>query len=97
MQQFVALLELDEHDCWFQKDGATSHTVNEIMNMLRDVFGDGLISTNIWPRCSPDLTMPNFFLSCHLKERSYKDNSYTQNDFRVVIWQAVQQMSLLQC
>ena len=27
MQQFVALLELDEHDRWFQQDGATSHTL----------------------------------------------------------------------
>lgn len=29
MQQFVALLQLDECDRWFQQDGATSHTVNE--------------------------------------------------------------------
>jgi len=46
--QFVALLELDEHDRWFQQDGATSCTVNETMNVLRDVFGDCLISKNIW-------------------------------------------------
>jgi len=49
VQQFVALLELDEHDRWFQQDGATSHTVNETVNVLWDVFGDCLISENIWP------------------------------------------------
>ena len=90
MQQFVALLELDEHDCWFQQDGAT-HAVNETMNMLRDFFGDRLISKNIWPRSSPDLTPPNFFLSCHLKERAYKDNPCTQNVFKVAVWQAIKQ------
>jgi len=97
VQQFVALLELDEHDCWFQQDGATSHTVNETMNVLWDIFGDCLISKNMWPRCSPDLTTPNFFLSCHLKERAYKDNCCTQNDIKVAVWQAIKQMSLLQC
>jgi hypothetical protein len=38
VQQFVALLELDERNCWFQQDGATCHTVNETINMLRDFF-----------------------------------------------------------
>ena len=37
-QQFVPLLELDEHDCWFQQDGATCHTANETINLLRAVF-----------------------------------------------------------
>jgi len=64
VQQFVALLELDEHDCWFQQDGATSHTANETMNVLRDIFGDCLITKNM------AAMFPRFFLSCHLKERA---------------------------
>jgi hypothetical protein len=97
VQQFVALLELDEHDHWFQQDGATSHTVNETTNVLWDIFGDCLISKKHMAAMFPcDLTMPNFFLSCHSKERAYKDNFCTQNDFKVAIWQEIKQMSLLQ-
>jgi hypothetical protein len=32
----VALLELDEHDCWFQQYGATCRTADETINMLRE-------------------------------------------------------------
>jgi hypothetical protein len=60
-QQFVTLLELDEHDCWFQQGGATCHTADETINMLRGLFGDRLISKNIWPPHSHDLTPPDFF------------------------------------
>jgi len=73
------------------------HTLLMKLNVLRDVFGDCLISKNVWPRCLPDLTTPDFFLSCHLKERAYKDNSCTQNDFKAAVWQVIKQMSLLQC
>ena len=38
VQQFVSLLELDEHDCRFQQFGATLHTANETIHVLRDLF-----------------------------------------------------------
>jgi hypothetical protein len=87
----VALLEMGEHDCWFQQDGATSPTLNEAKNMLMVFLGDCVISKNVLPCCSPDLTLPNFCLLCHLKQRAYKDNSCTQNDFKVAFWQAIKQ------
>ena len=37
---------------WFQQDGATSHTARETMNLLRNHFGEHLISrfaTVNWP------------------------------------------------
>jgi hypothetical protein len=37
------------------------HTANETINMLRDFSGDHLISKNIWPPSSPDLTPQDFF------------------------------------
>jgi hypothetical protein len=64
------LLELDEHDRWFQQDGATPRTLNETMNVLRDVFGDCLISKNIWLRFFPDSTVPNFFPVMSLEGKS---------------------------
>jgi hypothetical protein len=44
VQEFVALLELDEHGCWFQQGGASCHTASETINMLRGFFGDCIIS-----------------------------------------------------
>jgi hypothetical protein len=29
--KFIALLELDERECWLQQDGAKCHTSNETM------------------------------------------------------------------
>jgi hypothetical protein len=60
-QQFVTLLELDEHDCSFQQDGATCHTASETINILGNFFGDRFISKNIWPLRSLNLTPPDFF------------------------------------
>ena len=49
---------------WFQQDGATSHTARESMQLLRQYFGNKIISrfgdVN-WPSRSPDLTIPDFF------------------------------------
>ncbi|GFW92371.1 uncharacterized protein TNCV_4920001 [Trichonephila clavipes] len=39
--------ELSNHDVqelWFQPDGATCHTARAIINLLKDTFGDRLIS-----------------------------------------------------
>ncbi|GFG32030.1 hypothetical protein Cfor_06830, partial [Coptotermes formosanus] len=59
--KFVALLELDERDRWFQQDGANRCTANETINIPRGCFSDRLVSANIWPTRSHDLTPPDFF------------------------------------
>ena len=51
IKQLIALLDVNERECWFQQDGATAHTANEIMVMLQECFGDRLISKNVWPPC----------------------------------------------
>jgi len=61
VQQFVALLEMDELDCWFHEDGANCHTTNETLNMFREFFGNGLISKSIWTPRGRDLAPPIFF------------------------------------
>lgn len=56
---------------WFQQDGATCHTANETMNVLRDAFANRIISKRAemeWPPRSPD-----FFLWGYLKSRVYTD------------------------
>ncbi|GFY15826.1 transposable element Tc3 transposase [Trichonephila clavipes] len=60
--------ELNNHDVqelWFQQDGATCHTARATIDLLKDTFGDRLISrfgpVN-WPARSCDLTPLDYFL-----------------------------------
>ncbi|GFW32736.1 putative LOC100569746 [Trichonephila clavipes] len=60
--------ELNNHDVqevWFQQDGATNHTARATIDLLKDTFGDRLISrfgpVNWSPR-SCDLTPLYYFL-----------------------------------
>ncbi|GFU92796.1 uncharacterized protein TNCV_785901 [Trichonephila clavipes] len=59
--------ELNNHDVqelWFQQDGATCHTARATIDLLKDTFGDHLISRfgpGNWPLRSCDLTPLDFF------------------------------------
>ncbi|GFV55383.1 putative DD41D transposase [Trichonephila clavipes] len=60
--------ELSNHDVqelWFQQDGTTCHTARATIDLLKDTFGDRLISrfgpVN-WPPRSCDLTPLDYFL-----------------------------------
>jgi hypothetical protein len=53
------------------------------------IFGDHLFAKNIWPSYSPDLTLPDFFLWGHFKERAFKDHSHMLNDLKKAISQAI--------
>ncbi|GFX98382.1 putative DD41D transposase [Trichonephila clavipes] len=59
--------ELNNHDVqelWFQQDGATCHTARATIDLLKDTFGERLISrfgpVN-WPPRSCDLTPLDYF------------------------------------
>ncbi|GFX66072.1 DUF4817 domain-containing protein [Trichonephila clavipes] len=69
--------ELNNHDVqelWFQKDGATCHTARATIDLLKDTFGDRLISrfgpVN-WPPRSCDLTPLDYFLWGYVKSLVY--------------------------
>ncbi|GFT59180.1 putative DD41D transposase [Trichonephila clavipes] len=75
--------ELNNHDVqelWFQQDGATCHTARATIDLLKDTFGDRLISrfgpVN-WPPRSCDLTPLDYFLWGYIKSFVYADNSQT--------------------
>ena len=38
IQQFIAWLQVDERNCWFQQDSATAHTAASTMVILREFF-----------------------------------------------------------
>ena len=65
---------------WFQQDGATAHTARPTMALLREFFGDRIISRFSdfgWPPRSSDLTAPDFFLWGYLKGKMYANKPRT--------------------
>ncbi|GFW81470.1 t-box transcription factor TBX1 [Trichonephila clavipes] len=75
--------ELNNHDVqelWFQQDGATCHTARATIDLVKDTFGDRLISrfgpVN-WPPRSCDLTPLDYFLWGYVKSLVYADNPQT--------------------
>ncbi|GFU48634.1 putative DD41D transposase [Trichonephila clavipes] len=75
--------ELNNHEVqelWFQQDGATCHTARATIYLLKDTFGDRLISrfgpVN-WPPRSCDLTPLDYFLWGYVKSLVYADKPQT--------------------
>ncbi|GFX03865.1 hypothetical protein TNCV_4677701 [Trichonephila clavipes] len=75
--------ELNNHDVqelWFQQDGATCHTARATIDLLKDTFGDRIISrfgpVN-WPPRSCDLTPLDYFLWGYVKSLVYADKPQT--------------------
>ncbi|GFX88282.1 putative DD41D transposase [Trichonephila clavipes] len=77
---------------WFQQDGATCHTSRATIDLLKDTFGDRLISrfgpVN-WPPRSCDLTPLDYFLWGYVKALVYADKPQTldhlEDNIRCVI------------
>ncbi|GFV11544.1 transposase [Trichonephila clavipes] len=71
--------ELNNHavqGLWFQQDGATCHTARATIDLLKDTFGDRLISRfgpMNWPPRSCDLTPLDYFLWGYVKSLVYAD------------------------
>ncbi|GFW44023.1 putative DD41D transposase [Trichonephila clavipes] len=72
----------DVQELWFQQDGATCHTAGATIDLLKDTFGDRLISrfgsVNWLPR-SCDLTPLDYFLWGYVKSLVYADKPQTLN------------------
>jgi hypothetical protein len=82
--QFISLQEQHEHDCCFQQSGATFHTSNETMSILKD-SGKSLISKDLWPQIFPPLNSLNFLLWSYLKGVVYSNNPHTPGELRIDI------------
>ncbi|GFX31747.1 uncharacterized protein TNCV_170801 [Trichonephila clavipes] len=69
-----------QYELWFQQDGATCHTARATIYLLKDTFGDRLISrfgpVN-WPPRSCDLTQLDYFLWGYVKSLIYADKPQT--------------------
>ncbi|GFT19271.1 uncharacterized protein TNCV_303731 [Trichonephila clavipes] len=64
------------YELWFQQDGATCHTARATIDLLKDTFGDCLISrfgpVN-WPPGSCDVIPLDYFLWGYVKSLVYSD------------------------
>lgn len=83
---------IDIEEMWFQQDGATCHTANATLNLLKDKFGDWIISRRgfvNWPPRSCDLTPLDYFLWGYVKEQVYADNPQTLDHLEANIRQAI--------
>jgi len=62
-----------QHLLWFQQDGATAHTAQISMQVLRTFPADSFLCRGYQlPARSPDLAVPDYFLWGYIKSRIYK-------------------------
>jgi hypothetical protein len=59
---FEELHDDEIHHGYFQQDGATAHTSNETLELIREYYDDRIISRDRWPPRSPDLTPLDYYL-----------------------------------
>jgi len=93
IQHFIALLQVDERNCWFQQDSATAHTAASTMEILHKFFSENIISKGVWPPRSPDLTSPHFFLLSYLKDTVYRSNPQDLKQLRMNITRAMKEVN----
>jgi hypothetical protein len=93
IQQFITLLQVDEHNCWFRQDCATAHTAASTMEILHEYSGENIISKGVWPPRSPDLTSPDFFLWRYLKDTVYRSNPQDLKQLKMNITCAIKEVN----
>ena len=73
---FTKIEEEDIGNIWFEQDGATPHTAEATLDVLRPVFEDSIISRS-WPPRSFDLTPLDYYLWGAVKDKYYADKLET--------------------
>ena len=75
-------------DMFFQQDGATCHMARDTINLLRQMFGDKIISRNgpqNWPPHSCDLIPLDYFLWGYVKSKVYENKPETLDELEANI------------
>jgi hypothetical protein len=84
-QFFPELIEEEILYDLFQQDSTTAHNARMSLRTSYDVFGDKIMSSGIWPACSPDLKHCDcFFWGC-LKDKIYNSNPGTEEELKANI------------
>ena len=77
---FTKIEEVDIGNIWFQQDGATCHTAEATLDVLRSVLKDRIISRRadvVWPPRSCNSTPLDFYLRGAVKDKCYADKPET--------------------
>lgn len=83
LEPFVNQLHDDELQMGhFQQDSARPHIAHETIRYLEQFFGNRLISTDLFPPRSCDLTPLDYFLFPYLKNSIFKNQVHTIDDLR---------------
>jgi hypothetical protein len=94
IRQFIALLEVDERECWLQQYGATSHTSNETMPSCASFSVTVSFRKDCGPRVRPICHPRIFPFGGYLKGIVYKNNPHTLDDLKRNITTAINSISL---
>jgi hypothetical protein len=70
-----------------------THTANNSLKLLNEIFGERVISRNLWPPCSPDLTPPDFYLWGAAKSAVYCYRPRTLNEWKTAITAYIRNIS----
>ena len=80
---------------YYQQDGATWHTSNASMREIESFFfKDRIISKNLWPPRSPDLTPADFLLWGPLNSKVYKNTPRTIEQLKDAIRQKTEAVNV---
>jgi hypothetical protein len=94
LYKFIGPLEEDKITySWFWQDGATVHTANNCIKLLNEIFRERVVSSNLWPSHSPDLTPPDFYLQGAAKSAVYHDCPLMFNELKTAITAYIRNIS----
>lgn len=97
LRRFFDELHEDELQiAYFQQDGATAHTSHETLNMIREVFGNRIISRNTpipYPPRSCDLTPCDFFLWPYIKNSIFQQPIHNLDELRQRISEKINEIN----
>ena len=86
------IVEEDIANIWFQQDGATCHTTEAILDVLRVVIEDCIISRRadvVWQPRSRDMTPLVYYLWGAVKDKCYGDKPGTFDTLKENIREAI--------
>jgi hypothetical protein len=80
---FISELNENEiNNAWFQQDSTPAHTAGQSMTLLSEIFGDRVISEDLWPPRSSDLSLPDYYLWGAAKVKVYEDNPHSIEELK---------------
>lgn len=90
LNDFIPQLHDDElQHGFFQQDNAPAHTARDTQQYLEQFFDNRLISQNLWPPRSPDLTPLDFYLFGNLKNKIFQNRLQNLEELQVAIEQEI--------